>query len=670
MRPSRSRLEKLDAILFTLARLGFHLAWVVLLAICVGATAFAVTHVDQLAPMMDNRLPHADRLIALRYFGVSLLVLVVVYALALGWRYRKTWPPGFARAKRLHGALSFLASGPALVALTEPAIETNHTWRTWLYIFVVVAAWWPTFWVLATRPRGGRQFQPLLSEHQRDVLGLAAACLIWGAYAYFFIRLSITNHHSINTRIIDLGLYDNIFFHTIHGDPLGCSFMKGGNHAAAHFDPILVVLSPLYRLWQGPEFLLTLQSVWCGAGAVGAYLLGRYQLGSRSWGLIWALAYALHPALHGANLYEFHSLTLLFSPFLFALHFLLSGRTRLYFVTLGLLLLIREDVSLLMSFVGLFALISKDPSRRRTGWITILVCLSYFAVVKAFFMTSHGLFNEGPGSYGFGYYYKEMMPNNKGGLSFVLSLLTNPAYVLALITKEPKLLYLMMIFAPLLFLSFAAGRARVVLIYGLVFVLLASRSAVYSPHFQYSAVLLPVALGLAPVGLRRLGGARGAPRAFIAATMGCVLLASVLTSWKHGAIVENKSFRGGFRGVKRVWDEKAAERYEEFRALVDQIEPDASVSATDRVGSHVSTRLSAYRLNQDIETDYVLVHTTDVRGRNKSILERRKKDGTLEVVGRARQWTLYRTVPPAERKTDTAPAPGEQTTPPSEPESE
>ena len=64
-----------------------------------------------------------------------------------------------------------------------------------------------------------------------------------------------------------------------------------------------MILSPLYRLWPRAEFLLALQAVWCGAGVIAVYLIGRYQLGSRAWGLIWAVVYALHPALHGANLW-------------------------------------------------------------------------------------------------------------------------------------------------------------------------------------------------------------------------------------------------------------------------------------------------------------------------------------------------------------------------------
>jgi len=648
MTGSRSGLQRLDAITSAAVRLAISCVWPVVVAITLGATLFAASHGDLSAAMYDNNLTSHQRLVGLGYFAGSLVAVAAFYLVALYYWHREHWPPGFNRAARLHPYLSFVLSGPAILALAEPGIETQHQWRTWLYIAVAVLAWWPTFRAISSRDRPVRRDRPIFSSRQRDILSLGAVFVLWAAYAYFFADLAITNHHAFNTRTIDLGLYDNVFFHSSHGRPLASTFLRGGSHVSAHFDPILVILSPLYRLWPRAELLLTLQVVWCGAGIVAAYLLGRYQLGSRAWGLIWAVVYALHPALHGANLYGFHSLTLLIAPLIFGLHFLLSGKLRLYFATLALLLLIREDVALLMCFVGLYGVISGDPRYKRAGWITILVSLAYFVVAKTVFMSSVGLFNEGAGSYGYSYYYEEMIPNKLGELDLITTLLTNPAFIVALVAKEAKIHYLLVIFLPLLFLPSWAGRARVILLYGLIFILLASRTAVYSSHFQYSAVLLPVAIALAPLGLRRLQEARPKDTSLTTVVMGCVLVASLLVSWKHGAIVENSSFRAGFTRVTRTLSEGMQDRYDSFVELIAQIEPEASVSVTDRLGSHVSNRAEVYQLNQDIDTDYLLIDSRDLRGRNKAILKRREGAGQAELLEREGSWRLYRGVIPPE----------------------
>ena len=640
----RSWLRKLDAFTSTAVRFAIFCVWPTVVAVALGATLFAATHADLLPAMFENKLTADERRVGLVYLAGSLVAIAAFYLGALVVRHRDHWPPGFERAAHLHPYLSFVLSGPAIVALTEPKIETQHQWRTWLYIGLAVLAWWPTLRALSS---DWKAWQPrrILSDRQRDAVSLVAVFGLWAAYAWVFANLAINTHHGFHMRLIDLGIYDNVFFQSSHGRPLGCSFLRGGTHVTAHFDPILVILSPLYRLWPRAEFLLTLQAVWCGAGVIAAYLIGRHQLNSRVWGLVWAVVYAVHPALHGANLYEFHSLTLLFTPLLFALYFLLSGKLRLYFVMLPVLLIVREDVSLVLCFVGLYALISGEPGYKRAGWITILISLVYLVVAKTVFMSAPGLLNQGPGAYGYHYYYKDMIPNGLAEIDFFTTLLTNPAFVVALVAQEAKIHYLLVIFAPLLFLPAWAGRARVMLLYGFIFILLASRTAVYSTHFQYSAVLLPVAIALAPLGLRLLREARPKDTGLTTVIMGCVLVASLLVSWKHGAVLENSSFRGGFRPIVRTWTEPLQERYDSFLELVSVIEPDASVSATDRVGAHVSNRAEVHRLDQNIDTDYLLVDTSDLRGRNKASLQRREKAGKVELIEHTGRWRLYRAVP-------------------------
>jgi hypothetical protein len=130
--------------------------------------------------------------------------------------------------------------------------------------------------------------------------------------------------------------------------------------------------------------------------------------------------------------------------------------------------------------------------------------------------------------------------------------------------------------------------------------------------------------------------------------MGCVLIASLLVSWKFGGIVENSSFRGGFRPVVRALTEDTQQRYDAFVELIGRIEPDASVSVTDRIGAHVSNRAEVFYLDHNVDTDYVLVEAHDLRGRTRKVFDKRRAEGRLELVHRERHWSLYRTVTPAE----------------------
>src|SRR5690606_34018461 len=128
----------------------------------------------------------------------------------------------------------------------------------------------------ALRDRHGRRL-----ELAARVLAPAAAIAIGVAYGAFFSDLSVTNHHAMHTRTTDLGHYDNIFYQSIHGRPLGCTFIKGGNHISGHFDPLLVLLSPIYLIYQSAETILVLQSVWLASGVVPLFLMVRTVLQSR-----------------------------------------------------------------------------------------------------------------------------------------------------------------------------------------------------------------------------------------------------------------------------------------------------------------------------------------------------------------------------------------------------
>jgi uncharacterized membrane protein len=484
-------------------------------------------------------------------------------------------------------------------------------------------------------------------ERAAKVAAVLAIGALWAGYAFFFSRLSILNHHGLRTATIDLGYYDNIFYQSAHGRPLGCSFIKMGYHGSAHFDPILVVLSPLYLLYPRAEFLLVLQSVWLGMGVVPVYLLGRGRLQSRASGVALAAMYAVYPALHGANMYEFHSLTLVAPVALWQLYFLEAGHRRAYWALLLPTLLVREDVAILMCFVGGYAVLSRRPGWARLGWVTILVSIIYFAVVKRFFMTSVDVFMSGPNSYSFAYYYDDLIPNHNGVAGMLISLLTNPVFVLKTMLAEAKVVYVLTLFVPLCFLPLVARPGRFMLAWGMIFCLLATRPAVFSTHFQYSCIIIPVAFALVPEALRQvedgpfaraygLDGVR-----FRQALLAGAFVASLLTSWKFGGVIDNGSFHGGFGPPARSLSDKDRETYAWIEREVAKIPRDASVGTTNRAGAYVSNRKAAYFYPEHTDVDWLFLDDSEIRGADQERLAKSVKAGVFELIGKHDRFALY-----------------------------
>jgi len=278
------------------------LVWPGLIAAAAAAGAWAYAHSEHIAKLGTNKVTKEARAEGLQYAAAAAATVVLFYLAVI--------------------IVTRLASGS-----WKPLAVTSKLNR--LFSFVLTAP-------LVMDEEGGR-WRKLLEKAAPFIAALVVAG-IWLGYSYFFSRLAITQHQAFGTRTIDLGYYDNIFYQSIHGRPLACSLLRSGTHASAHFDPILVVMSPLYLIYPRAELLLSLQSVWLGSGAIPAYLLGKHHLDSRQAGIIMAIVYALYPALHGANMYEFHSLSLIAMPMLWVLYFLEKKNKLGYFVMLGVLL--------------------------------------------------------------------------------------------------------------------------------------------------------------------------------------------------------------------------------------------------------------------------------------------------------------------------------------------
>jgi uncharacterized membrane protein len=231
------------------------------------------------------------------------------------------------------------------------------------------------------------------------------------------------------------------------------------------------------------------------------------------------------------------------------------------------------------------------------------------------------------------------------------TLLTNPVFALKVAAKEEKLVYVATMLLPVAFLPLFAKPGRFMLAYGAIFTMLATRNAVFSTHFQYVMLLLPVVVALVPVGLQTVEAGALAVRLGLSArqvragALGFMLVASGLVSWKFGAIVENSSFRGGFTKITRSLTEKHHREYQGLLEVISQLPPNASVTVTDSVGPHVSNRMAAYLYRYKKPSDYVLVDERELRKGLKSYHQQRVKRGELRQIAQNGRFKLFKVDP-------------------------
>lgn len=209
-------------------------------------------------------------------------------------------------------------------------------------------------------PFGRNAKKPLVSEVFYVFLGiilttavLAAACAWkYGLFAY---------------NGIDLAYFSQVFWNTVHGRPFQQSIhphLSLGDHA----ELAILLLAPLYALWQDPRCLLLLQAI---ALALPAWPLWKIAVHRNSpHGRFFALApllmagaWLLNPLVHNVALFEFHMLPFALAPLMMAMLAYEEGKKAQFIAWTTAALLVREDVALVVIMIGVLAWME-----RKTLW--------------------------------------------------------------------------------------------------------------------------------------------------------------------------------------------------------------------------------------------------------------------------------------------------------------
>ena len=210
--------------------------------------------------------------------------------------------------------------------------------------------------------------------------------LLWLSILSFvivFSFLSIKRYRTLNSYYYDLGIMNQVVYNTSRGRFLEMTnqeLIKNTSRLAIHFDPILALFAPFYKVYSGPEVLLIGQSIILGLGALAIFLISQKVLKKNLINLIFALTYLFYFAIQRAVLFDFHAVTLATTFFLFALYFNLVNKNKLYFLFIFFALLTKEHVGLVVFFLGAYLFFVKKE--KKTGIITaILGIIFFFATV-------------------------------------------------------------------------------------------------------------------------------------------------------------------------------------------------------------------------------------------------------------------------------------------------
>lgn len=487
------------------------------------------------------------------------------------------------------------------------------------------------------RARRFRDDFALMRSAVPQSLAFWTVCIGALGYAVFFSYHTIVHHRNVLSASLDLGLEDNLVWNVLHlAKPLFKSSPLGGptaSHLGFHATWFAFVIAPFYAIRPNAETLLIIQALLLGGAAIPLFLLGRRYVSQWNAALV-ALCYLLYPGLHGSNLYDFHYLPL--GPFFlwFVAYFVESRRWFLGTLFIILTLSVREDVAVGLGFLGGLLLLA--GRRPKDGLFLLVVGGAYFVMMKGIVM--HKAMG---GSDAFVHQYRLLIPDGDQGFSGVIkTILSNPLYTLGTMMEKQKLIYFLQIALPLAFLPLRRPIGLWAALPGFLFTLLSTEyPPLLSISFQYtaywSAQLFPASLlNLRWMDQRIREGTR--TPAWKASWVAALIVATLVTSYQYGAVLQHEITMGGFGRYHFGTDASDRKRRDDLAVLLKMIPPRAKVVASENIVPQLSNRPDAYTLRIAVfDADYILFRLPAPPHEREHVLEVIENDsfGIVEASG-------------------------------------
>jgi uncharacterized membrane protein len=206
------------------------------------------------------------------------------------------------------------------------------------------------------------------------------AAAVWAGAGIYSVALtleSISDHHRFRTGL-DTALYDQLLWLMAHGkDPF--STVVSRPMLGDHFQPGLVLFTPIYWLGLGIPGLYAAQSIAMAVTAPALYLLARRCGASSALASLPALLWLACPWVASANLFEFRPPALAPVLLVLSVYAALERRDVLLAVTTLLALSLKEDIAL--TYITLGILVAYH-GRRRAGLLVAAASAAWFVVAS------------------------------------------------------------------------------------------------------------------------------------------------------------------------------------------------------------------------------------------------------------------------------------------------
>lgn len=440
-----------------------------------------------------------------------------------------------------------------------------------------------------------KRAESFISSHKHELLLFVFVCI----YILYFTTASFLRYDNFFTGRFDLGNMDQTVWNTINGrifqltDPDGTGIIS---RLSIHADFILLLLSPLYFIWESPKMLLLLQTVVLSFGALFVYLISKEILKNKNISLVFGTVFLLNPAVGFTNLYDFHPVTLA-TTFLLAVYYFFLKKKYLWLLVFSVLAgLTKEEVWAIIAIFGLFIIGRAFFEKKKNhielflgimlllggagfAYILIAKVIPFFKGSEHFALSYFSDFGDSP-------------------LTIISNILLDPVKTFSTVFEKSRLLFLNQLLSPLGYLSLLSPVFLIFALPDLTINLLSSNPALHQIYYQYSATITPFIFVSGIYSCKII--TRYFKKIDFEKLSIYILLCAFISLYLTGPVIGSKKANIDMFS-KQLSNRVLVEKF------LTSIPKHYSVAATNNLGSHLSQREFIYNIPYGMEKADVVV---------------------------------------------------------------
>jgi uncharacterized membrane protein len=428
-----------------------------------------------------------------------------------------------------------------------------------------------------------RSIITIRSKNFNEYIPLSILFLMILVYSFVLGNMALIKHNSFGTSGFDIGIIDQGTWLLSQGK-VAYVTVAGLHLFGTHVRIIQLFVAPLYWIWDDIRLLLILQTIVISLGALPIYLLAKDKIRNRWITLVFPFSYLLFPSLEYMNLWQYHQESLATTFILFAFYFVTRKKYAIFYLFSLLALICKEDVSLVILFLGMYIYIMHD---RKVGIITSLGALLWLFIALKMILPYYGV-----GSLHLG----RFTHLGSGPIGIIKRSIFNQNNIISYVWTPEKREYIFHLLAPVGFLPLLNPLTLFIPVPQLTSNLLSSHSYQHFIRYgNYTATIIPFIFISTIYGSAKLMKNRRSK----------ILIAALLVST---SILSNYYFMNPSPFSKHSLKKYIGYNYHERVSLTNEalslIPSGASVSATPFFVPHLTHREKIYEFPNPFEQSY------------------------------------------------------------------